>query len=352
MKVCIVVGNGPNMKCGVGDYTGILYNYLKELMETHLIISRSRKIWRIVQTVKKLTPHIITIQYPSKDERIPLLLFLFKILLPRIPVVTTLHEFKNVRIVRTIITIPLVLLSHKVIVSQAIEKDFISRLLPMVGSKIEVIPIAANIIPRDLLNEERETLAKKLFRHNGELLIGYFGFIRPDKNIEDLLVSFKELLEKGHSARLVLITELDMKFRYHRRIKELINNLGIQDRTIITGYCGPMEISRHLASLNMAVFPFQRGITLNRGSFLAAISHSLPVVTTRGKRIPEGLISYKNVLLASAGKRGELTQQIEELINSESLRVRLSEGARSLAKRFNWPDMSRRYLQLYRSVAE
>src|SRR5690606_8870341 len=100
----------------------------------------------------------------------------------------------------------------------------------------------------------------------------------------------------------------------------------------------------------ICVLPFRDGVSTKRGSFMAAIHHGLPVITTRGPELPEGLVHRENVFLVDYGDEKALTDAILQLLRDEILRRRLAGGAKELANQFGWDNIAEQTVRVYQRV--
>ncbi|HEX9015413.1 MAG TPA: glycosyltransferase, partial [Chloroflexota bacterium] len=116
---------------------------------------------------------------------------------------------------------------------------------------------------------------------------------------------------------------------------------------VLTGHATPSEVSAHLLAADIAVLPFRDGVSLRRGSLLAVLEHGLPVVTT-APTSPEPLLDDgENVLLVREPSAGMFADSIESLWREPSRRHRLADGARGLAKKFDWDIIASQHAEMY-----
>ena len=140
---------------------------------------------------------------------------------------------------------------------------------------------------------------------------------------------------------------------YHATIERLVTTLNIRDAVLWTGYLSNEELSHHLACVDVAVFPFAEGVSLRRLSFMTALGHGVPTVTTSGQAPVEELHLHdrENVALVScSGSAQELADRLLELMRSKALMKRLSEEGRRWAESFRWETVVQKNLEIYDSV--
>jgi len=118
-----------------------------------------------------------------------------------------------------------------------------------------------------------------------------------------------------------------------------------------TGYTPPEEVSANLLASDICVLPYRDGASFRRGSFMAALVHGLPIVTTRPKsQIPSRLQDGENVLLVPPDDAAALTEAIARLADSPELRQRLGQGAKEMSKAFGWDSIAEKTLEVYHAI--
>ena len=114
----------------------------------------------------------------------------------------------------------------------------------------------------------------------------------------------------------------------------------------------PEDASGYLYSADICIQIFQDGVSFRRGSFLAPLSHGVPIITTKLNALPDGLEEYRNVLAAPVGDVEGLANSVRELISSRRLRERIGRNGRTLAKNFSWEAAADQHVKLYRTLLE
>ena len=117
-----------------------------------------------------------------------------------------------------------------------------------------------------------------------------------------------------------------------------------------TGFCDARQASLFLLSSDICVMPFTDGASEWRSSFLDALSHGLPVVSTFSEKTPEELINSVNCLLVPPKDPVLLSMAIEKLISSPELRDSLGMAAAELFnKEYSWPVIAKKTIAAYRT---
>ncbi len=209
------------------------------------------------------------------------------------------------------------------------------------GVAAERIPIGSNIDPQPPRGYDRAGWRSDRGVKPGDVLLGYFGFLHESKGAEVLVDALSQLVERRHPVSLLMLGRMagesnPTTLRYAARVRERVGAAGLDDRVLWTGYLEPAEVSGWLMAADICVLPYVDGVSLRRGSLMAALAHGLPVVTT----VPSGpapeLADGVNVALVPPGDASALAARIEALASSPEERERLGRGALELSQTFSW----------------
>ena len=185
-----------------------------------------------------------------------------------------------------------------------------------------------------------------------DVLIGFFGFLNSSKGIEPLLEALARLRAIGMAARLLMIggrtgDSDPTNAAYARHIDAEIERLGLRDQVLWTGYVEGAEVSAFLTCVDVCAMPFEDGASFRRSSFLTAIAHGCPIVTTRGFRPPPELVHRQNVFFVPPGDVRMLAAALRTVAAEDRLRARLGSGAAMLHTMFAWERIADQTLALF-----
>jgi glycosyltransferase involved in cell wall biosynthesis len=377
LNVCMISGSYPPMKDGVGDYTQKLFEALRaqlgdgiSLITTETEISRDGRdsgIWGIVprwncraigiiiRTLRKMKPDLVHIQYPAhgygKRPAVNFLPLILRLLFPRVRVVSTMHEFANRSLLGKLRLLISIIFSHKVIIVDKQYARAIKRFWPFAGRKLVHIPVGANILPlSDVDKRQLLQLRTSLHIRGADLVICYFGVIRRGKGLTLLLESFSEVMRQHPNSKLLLIGHISDQEYYKEVIEPAIEHHGLGEQVVLTGSCEPADLSRYLALSDICVLPFEDGVTTKRGSFMVALQHGLPIITTRSEFLPDGLVEGENVILVDYGNKQALVAKMLNALENYQLRSKLGRNAAILARTFCWDIIASRTHDTYLEV--
>jgi len=389
MKVCLITGEYPPDQGGVGDFTHELEQALATLgHEVHVITSASHSTqhatrntltvhrivrgwgwgcWRdIIQLNDALRFDVLNVQYQTAGygmhpaiNLLPLQLRLGTGTESRPHTVVTLHDLKMPYLfpkagpLRWWVNLALARWSDAVIVTNA--EDFARLSTYSFIRPLSLIPIGSNISPEPPSGYDRENWRAHWCLEPDNLLLSYFGFLNESKGAETLVRALARLVQRGYDVRLMMVggkvgSSDPTNVAYLKRIEGLIEELGLTDRVLWTGYTPQPEVSANLLASDICVLPYRDGASFRRGSFMAALAHGLPIVSTRPRvDVPE-LRHGENILLVPPDAPVALAEAIARLAEDAEMQRRLSEGAARLAQDCTWEKIAEKTEALYEGI--
>jgi glycosyltransferase involved in cell wall biosynthesis len=229
-------------------------------------------------------------------------------------------------------------------------------LIPRSPAPLTLIPLGSNVEPQPPANYDRGRWRARLGMIEGAFLLAYFGFLNESKGGEDLVLALDGLVRRGYDARLLMIGgqvgDVDPTNRaYAGRVRSLVQTHSLTERVYWTGHISPEEVSANLLAADVVVMPYRDGASFRRTTFIAALRHACPVVTTYPTVRLAELCDGDNVLLVPPHDAEALVSAILRLADDTELRSRLSQGAQALGRRFDWPLITRQTAAVYQFSA-
>jgi glycosyltransferase involved in cell wall biosynthesis len=410
MKVCFLTGEYPPMQGGVADHTAHLARHLIGLeMEVSILTSYKSPIsnpqspivypiittwglgcWRqINRFLEEHRPDVLHIQYQAAafdlGGWINWLPWWLRRRQARPRLVVTFHDlrvpylFPKAGPLRWRSILALARYSDAVIVTNVEDEQTLGKALglresgnqgirnqgisfpdspspdslsPRSPESLTLIPLGSNVEPQPPANYDRGRWRTRLGITEGTLLLAYFGFLSESKGGEDLVLALDRLVRKGYDARLLMIGgqvgDVDPTNRaYADRVRSLVQKHDLEDRVYWTGHTSPEEVSANLLAADMIVMPYRDGASFRRTTFIAALRHACPVVTTHPIIPLAELCDGDNVLLVPPRDVEALVGAIARLADDSELQSRLSQGAQALGRRFDWPLITRQTAAVY-----
>lgn len=316
--ICLVSGALPSVRCGVGDYTHQLARALARAGHEVVVVTTAhprldpdpeyrivpletdwslRQTARIAAAIHRLRPDAVDIQYPGvnlgRAFAVTLLPLALRLSGSSGTVVHTVHEFASYPLRHRIRVLLGAAPAHVVLAvdgasARALRRDL--RWRP--HAHVELAEIGPSVFPVDTARPA------ELRRTPGELIVGHWGFLRPDKGLPVLLDAFA-IVRRSRPARLVVAGDpggdIETRVDVERRIAEL----GLDADVLLTGELLPDAMSATLLAMDVCAFPFRDGLTANRTTYLAAVAHGIYVATTSRER--SGFDATTNTAFSAPG---------------------------------------------------
>ena len=285
----LLLDAGPQMRCGVGQFTRLLRETIKKLDRgscTTLALTRSEGsltgIWRSVSSARNVVCNFPIVAWKRVIFR-PLLVLAIARLRGR-RVVLIQHEWAGLHWLRRITYLPALLLANTIVMfSPLVRRELAND--PLVGwtaRKCVLAPLPPNIEAASGItgSELRQRLAAA--REEGRLVIGYFGSIYPSKHPNALINICAMLKARGLKPLLVCVGSFirgidNVEQEFHARAAEL----GVSDDVIVSGYVAScQEVYGLFSEIDAFCYPLEEGLTARRSSVLACVQSGRPVIAT------------------------------------------------------------------------
>jgi glycosyltransferase involved in cell wall biosynthesis len=224
-----------------------------------------------------------------------------------------------------------------------------------VSNILTLIPLGSNVHPQPPSGYDRDGWRAQMGVAEHTLLLAYFGFLNESKGGEDLVLALERLVRRGYDAHLIMIGgqvgDVDPTNRaYAERVRSLVRTCELVERVYWTGFTSLEEVSANLLAADVVVMPYRDGVSFRRTTFIAALCHGRPVVTTYPAIPLLQLRDGENLLFVPPRDVDSLAESIVRLADDANLRARLSAGAEALGGQFDWAAISQQTLDLYRRL--
>ena len=362
LKIDIITGSYPPMRCGVGDYTyqlvkalrkegiaaGVLTSTAARLRSTHSFLRPIVRKWTIcrmiLQSIKmhRLSHNIVHIQYPTIGYGYHLgpQILLILLRLKGIKIVSTIHEFHLARTLRRISLLPFLIWSNSLIFTAEEERGAVLDAYPWLKRKLQdkcyVIPVGSNI----------PVIDDHMVTKTGDRIVSFFGLFYPGRRIELVIDSFKKAYERHPDLKFRLIGDIHPRHKaYFHKIRSYAEDILPLDRIEWVLGKTPEEIAVALLQSDVCVLPFPDGASFRRTTLIAALSLGVPIVTSKGRHTPDKLIDAQNVLFAE--NEDEMAEKINSVLIDKELSAKLKNNEIILSRMFSWEQIAREHIRVY-----
>lgn len=223
-------------------------------------------------------------------------------------------------------------------------------------TRVREIPIGSNITPAALAGFDPAAWRAARGIPATTALIGYFGFLNESKGGETLLRALAALRGQGRDVGLLLIggqtgASDATNVAYARAIEDLAAGLNVSTQVFRTGFVDDRGVSEAFAACVGLALPYRDGVSLRRGTLMAAFAHGAPIVTTTPRQAIAGLEDGATFLLVPPDDAPALAAAIARLLDDGGLRATLRAGSLRASGRFAWPSIAAETTTFFQACA-
>lgn len=251
-----------------------------------------------------------------------------------------LHEFSRARFLRKVAIMPIALFSKRIYIPAQHDRELIRK---VAGKRVMETIIGTNIMVSPC--EVHKT---------DKTVISYFGGVYHGKGIERMFRLWKEINDRDIENNFVfkIIGELNPDnnnhfAEYHKMAKGWLKDYGLLDKVQITGYVTDEEVSREIQNTDIATVLYEDGLTLRRGSFIAYLTHGVPIITSLPDEEADKLLNgVKGVFMTDSDE--EIVNQAykwKHLSQQEKTQIFIENKEKS--KYFSWDEIAKTFLRDY-----
>jgi len=285
----LFLGAGPQMQCGVGQFTRLLEAAVDSLAPgtcaaLTLTASEPRwsELWRAIGDADA-----VICNFPIVAWKRVILKPLAAVAMARLRrrrVILVQHEWASLHHLRRLTYVPALLMANVIVMfSPLVRRELAED--PIAGwfaRKCVLAPLPPNIeAPAVVADSDlRRRLADA--RAEGRLVIGHFGSIYPGKQPEAVLEIAALLKQRGLKPVAVYIGSFIRALDNVEAIfKARVMQLGLQDDVVVTGFiASDDEVFGLFQEVDVFCYVLGEGLTARRSSILAVAQSGRPVVVT------------------------------------------------------------------------
>jgi phosphatidylinositol alpha-1,6-mannosyltransferase len=239
----------------------------------------------------------------------------------------------------------------KIIVSNFFMLKLIKRIHQLKKEKLAIINRGL-LLEEYLVNESKEELRKTLKIPQERFVILSVGRHIDKKNFNLVIKALKQIKLKSAS--------LDIKYYLigtgpsTNKLKDLANQLNIQEDVIFLGECASNERNKYYKLSDLFIMPSitQKGDIEGFGIvFLEANYFKIPVIGTISGGIKEAIIDGETGFLIYPNDLEALVEKILFFYNNRELQIKMgSKGYNRVLKEFNWTYIIDQYIEIFEKV--
>jgi glycogen synthase len=170
----------------------------------------------------------------------------------------------------------------------------------------------------------------------------FVGRLVHQKGVDTLLAAAATM--RRQDARVLLVGDGPLR----PWVEASIHQRGLEGRVRVLGFRSHTEVPAILSNSDLFCLPSR--FEEVSSALLEAMRAGLPIVSTRVGGIPEVLGSAGR--LVPAEDPSSLAQAVDELLSDTELAASLAAQARERAGRYEWDEIARHVLEVYRAALE
>lgn len=174
----------------------------------------------------------------------------------------------------------------------------------------------------------------------------FSGTLYKGKGYQDLIKAFAKIADKHPDWKVVLAGNGEVE-----EGKQLASSLGIAQQVEFLGWVNGNAKQKAFQEASIFCLPsYAEGFPM---AVLDAWAYGLPVITTPVGGIPDVAKDGENMLLFNPGDIGQLTSNIEKMIDDENLRKKISKASTEFAHgTFSIDTVNAQLAKIYESLSK
>jgi glycosyltransferase involved in cell wall biosynthesis len=121
----------------------------------------------------------------------------------------------------------------------------------------------------------------------------------------------------------------------------------LTERVHWTEFLPDEQVSVGLQAADLLAMPYRDGVSLRRGTLMAALAHGRPLIATQPVAPVPELVHGRNIWLTPIDDAAGLTAAIQTLQADPALRQQLGAAAADLGRQFAWDKIAAQTLAFY-----
>jgi len=207
-----------------------------------------------------------------------------------------------------------------------------------VDNNLSIIPTGIDLF--QFKQAKKLDLHQKYGWNRNDLVIITVNRLAQEKNIRLLINSMAKLVPQFPSLRLVVVGDGDLRKTLEKQIKKL----GLKRNIIFEGSVPYQQIPSYLKAADIFAFT---SVTETQGIVtIEAMASELPIVAVNATGTRDVIIDQKNGLLTQ-NTINDFSTKLQQLIEDDSLRQRMSRFSRIAVKQYDIKDQAAKMIEVY-----
>jgi glycosyltransferase involved in cell wall biosynthesis len=264
------------------------------------------------------------------------------------PLICEIHAITSVSLPKRLVNRLVYRFSDRIIVLSNSAKEELTQRYRIPPGKVEVI--YNGIEAGKFKPSGKGAPVRKRLGIAGKPVIGYIGTFFEWQGTEDLVRAFPLIATKRPEVRLLLVGD-GPDFE---RVRNIIDDLGIGDKVILTGRVPPTEVPHYFEAIDVFVIARPDKIETRTAvplKLLEAMAMDKAIIGTEVRGLSEVVEDGVNGILIPPGNAEALADKALALLADEPLRRKIGSNARKQVEReFSWARSAEKLWELYEKI--
>lgn len=242
-------------------------------------------------------------------------------------------------------------LSDRLIVHSEADRDKLAGVFHIRREKIEVAPLGNYMFFTRAQGSEQAVARAKLGVPGDAKVVLFFGVLRPNKGLDQLIEAFAEVVREEPKARLLVASYVKRGVTDFTPYAAAIARLGLAKQVDLhLGYIPNEEVADFFGAADVVALPYTS--SHNSGVVQVAYAFGRPVVASNVGSFAQVVEEGKSGHVVTARQPRSLARALLHLLGDVEGARRMGAYARELAStRYAWESIAARTLEVYARTA-
>jgi polysaccharide biosynthesis protein PslF len=214
--------------------------------------------------------------------------------------------------------------------------------------KIKVIPHGCPDLPMVSNAKVKPILGLK-----NKIVLSTFGLLSKGKGIEHVIQALPEIIKKESRIVYNIIGVKHPQVKraegenYRKTLLKMAKSLGVSGHVkFINRFLSKPELYNYLQATDVYITPYPSPNQVSSGTLSYALAAGKAVVSTPYLHAKEALNEDRG-MLCNFNDSASIAEKVTEILENKSLRRSLEQNAYNYSRKFSWPLVAKKYLNLF-----
>ena len=197
-----------------------------------------------------------------------------------------------------------------------------------------------------------DTAEIKYLGYEDNFVISYVGGFEPHRGLDTAIKAMPKILEKIPNAKLLLVGGKGSG-KYENELKKLCKELEVEEHVIFTGWIDFGYVPAYIASSDVCLVPHNVNEHIN-----TTIPHKIfqymtmrkPVIVTDARPLKRIVEETNCGIVIPSGNYEKMADAVIRLYQNKKYAKKLGgNGRRAVEDKYNWGEMKKRLLDIYKN---